>query len=301
MVALVTGEPLHARGTDVATRRARLERGGRDRIAALRVAGVEAAPDPAHALLGAPGRERLRHHAPLALLLQAVVADRRRGGQRLLDVAGLELVHRAGVVSPHAGIAIGLQFHAHRQAVLLRRRSAPARGFHLAEAAAEVLYVMRDLMGDDIGLGEIARGAKALLQVAEKREVDVQLFVARTVERPHRRLSHAAGGAHLPFIQNKRGRTVAKARILEHAAPHLLGAAEHFCDELPGLVRRRALGGVLRGRSAAGLLGHVHHRSRVDAKEVSDQRDDDAAHAEPAADHAHPAPVLDVVARALIS
>src|SRR5688572_19899506 len=177
-----------------------LERGGRERIAALRVAGVEAAPEPALALLGAAVREGLRHHAPLALLLQAVVADRRRGGQRLLDVAGLELVHRAGVVSPHAGVAVGLQFHAYRQVVLLRRRGSPARGFHPAEAAAEVLYVMRDLVGDDIGLSEIARGSKALLQVAEKPEVDVQLLVARTIERPHCRLSHAAGGAHLSLV-----------------------------------------------------------------------------------------------------
>ena len=34
--------------------------------------------------------ERLRHHAALGLLLQAVVADRRRGAERLFQVTLLE-------------------------------------------------------------------------------------------------------------------------------------------------------------------------------------------------------------------
>jgi len=118
-----------------------------------------------------------------------------------------------------------------------------------------------------------------LARRGEEAEIQIDLLVARAVERPHRGLSHAAGGAHLSLIQDKRRRTVAQAGILEHTAPDLLGTAEHLRDELPGFVRRRALRGVLRRRSAAGLLRHVHHRTRVDAQEVGDQRDDDAAHA----------------------
>src|SRR6185295_10239696 len=91
-----------------------LKRGGRERIAVLRPAGIQAALEPAHALRGRAVREGLRHHAPLRLFLQTVVADRRRGVERLGDIARIELVHRAGVVSPYAGIAVGLELHAHR-------------------------------------------------------------------------------------------------------------------------------------------------------------------------------------------
>src|SRR5689334_25241471 len=49
-----------------------LKRGGRERIAVLRAAGVEAALEPAHALRGRAVRERLRHHPALRLFLEAV-------------------------------------------------------------------------------------------------------------------------------------------------------------------------------------------------------------------------------------
>jgi hypothetical protein len=48
------------------------------------------------------------------------------------------------------------------------------------------------------------------------------------------------------------------------------------------------------------LLRDVRHHRGIDAEEVGDQRDDDPAHAQAAADHADAAPVLDVVACALV-
>ena len=45
----------------------------------------------------------------LRLLLNAIVADGRRGVQRLVDLAGLELTTLLRVVGPHAGEAVGLQ------------------------------------------------------------------------------------------------------------------------------------------------------------------------------------------------
>ncbi len=102
------------------------------------------------------------------------------------------------------------------------------------------------LVGDHVGLGEIARGAEARLQVAEEREVDVELLVAGTVEGAHGRLPHAAGRAHLPVIENQRRGAVLAVRLLEDLAPDVLGAAENLGDELPHLVRGRALGRLAR-------------------------------------------------------
>ena len=73
----------------------------------------------------------------LGFLLQAVVANRRRGVQAFFDVARIELDPSCGepprfrrFVSPHAGVAIGLQLDAHRALVRvaaerLRSRACP--------------------------------------------------------------------------------------------------------------------------------------------------------------------------------
>src|SRR5690349_2290172 len=111
--------------------------GGGESVAVLRPAGVEAALEPARALRGTSVRERFGHHAPLRLLLQPIVADGARRVQRLLEVAGIELLHHAGVVSPHAGIAIRLQLHAHGDAACALRAS--ARRLEAAERAGELL------------------------------------------------------------------------------------------------------------------------------------------------------------------
>src|SRR4029453_4407545 len=83
-----------------------------ERVALARVAGVEAALEPGHALLGRAVRELLRHDAAVAELLQAIVADGGRRAQRFLEIARIQLhgaARRAawlrGVVAPHAGIA----------------------------------------------------------------------------------------------------------------------------------------------------------------------------------------------------
>ena len=86
-------------------------------------------------------------------------------------------------VGPHPGIAIGLKLD--RDLLLVAVRSA-------AQLALEVLDVVADFVGDDIGLGEIARRAEAAAQFVEEGRVDVNALVGRAVERPHRRLRRAA-------------------------------------------------------------------------------------------------------------
>src|SRR5215475_3690505 len=91
-----------------------------ERVALAGIARVDPTLEPAHALGGAPVRERLRHDAARRLSLQAIVADRGGGVQALLDVAGLEdLARTLGVAGPDARQAIGLQLHAHLERVAL--------------------------------------------------------------------------------------------------------------------------------------------------------------------------------------
>ena len=64
-----------------------------------------------------------------------------------------------------------------------------ARRLDLIGDAEQLLHVMADLMGDDIGLGEVAGRAEAVLQLLVEVEVDIDLLVVRAVERAH--LRHA--------------------------------------------------------------------------------------------------------------
>src|SRR5262245_15632788 len=92
----------------------------RERVAIARPPRVEPALEPAHPLLRGPVRERFRNDTALALLLQAVVADRGCRIESFRDVALLELVHVAGMITPDARVAVGLQLHAHRHLIEIR-------------------------------------------------------------------------------------------------------------------------------------------------------------------------------------
>jgi hypothetical protein len=52
---------------------------------------------------------------------------------------------------------------------------------------------MTELVSDDVRAREVAGRAESLAQLVEERQVEIDLLVARTVERPGRRLRHATG------------------------------------------------------------------------------------------------------------
>ena len=93
------------------------ELAGAEGIAAAGVAGLEAAVEPANALIGGAVAEGIGAHAAGRVALEGVVTDRGGGGQGLLDVALLEDLALARGVGPHTGVAVGLEFEAHRGAV----------------------------------------------------------------------------------------------------------------------------------------------------------------------------------------
>src|SRR5580700_2310902 len=101
-------------------RRPALQRTRRQRIAARNLAAIEAGLEPALALFRGAVGEGVGHDVALHLFLQPVVADRGRGLQGLVDVAGVEeIVLLLGAVRPHAGEAVGLQLDAHLELVRL--------------------------------------------------------------------------------------------------------------------------------------------------------------------------------------
>ena len=64
---------------------------------------------------------------------------------------------------------------------------------HLAVDAEDVLNVMAVLVGDHVHLGEIPRRAESRLQFVVEARIDIDLPIARAVERPGGGVSETAG------------------------------------------------------------------------------------------------------------
>src|SRR5258708_21794337 len=100
------------------------------------------------------------------------------------------------MVGPHAGEAVGLQLDAYLGCIALARAHALLRLLHLRQNAEEVLHVMPDLVGDDVGLRELASlaaaAAEAVLQIVEERSVEINALILRAVEWSHGGLRETA-------------------------------------------------------------------------------------------------------------
>ena len=247
--------------------------------------------------------EAVGHHPARRLPLQRIVADRGCRRQCRVDIAGFEEARTLLLlaVDPDAGQAIRLQLDLDLQRVGFRLAAGLLlQPLHPRQDAEQVLDVMAGLMGDDIGRREFAgaarAAAKARLDLAEETGVEEDLLVRRAVERPHRRLRHAAA----PAIGGVAKQHDARPRIilpagLEDLAPAVVDLAENAGDHAADLVLRRA--GLGRSRPAIGLVGRrlvaagedfgaADQDARIDAEGVADEAEhDDGADAEPATAH----------------
>src|SRR5258705_12938295 len=158
---------------------------------------------------------------------------------------------------------------------------------------------MSGFMGDDIGRGEFARIArtavKPRLDLTEEPGIEKDLLVRRAIERPHRRLRHAAAPAIGGVAKQYDARTgIGLTAGLEDFAPAVVDLAEDTGDHAAHLVGRRAgLGGR---RPAIGLIARrlptgenfraADQDARIDAEGVADETEHNhGADAEPAAAH----------------
>src|SRR4029079_19266493 len=209
-------------------------------IAAFELAALITALEPALALGRGAVSEGVRHDIALRLLLDLVVADRARRIQRVVDIAGLDDVFTLlGVIGEDAGEAIGLQFDAHLQSIRLGLAHALPHRLHLIHDAEQLLHVMANLVGDDIGLREIALYAEAVLQLLVEVEVNINLLVVGTVEGTHCRHAGAAGRADRYRIEHELRLAIGVAVLAEDVLPDVLGVGEHHADELPEVVLAR--------------------------------------------------------------
>src|SRR5262245_55430289 len=258
-------------------------------------------------------REGVGHDIALRLLLDAIVADRARRPERILDIARFDNVLTfLGAIGPDAGEAIGLKFHAHLERIGLCLPHALFERFDLIGDAEKLLHVMTDLMRDNVGLRHVSWRAEAVLEVLIEVEVDIDLFVEGAIKRTHLCHADAASGTRSATEQNECGIGIALAITGEEVSPNVFGIGKHHGHELLEIVfargprsldRRtllprygkvRCVGALLRkadigevrlvpARPATGPAG-LHDDPRIEAEEEhQSEQDKKAENADPAA------------------
>ena len=176
--------------------------------------------------------ERLGLHVSACLLLQVVVANLLCTVDGLLDIACLErAVGGILIVAPYAGIVIGQQLQTYADLVGLHLVHLAHLLVCLVECAQEVLHVVTHLVGDDVGIGEVTVGSQLRLHLGEEREVDVQLLVARAIERAHRCAGLSAGTVDAAREEHQRGGIIRLAHLLEDLGPDVLGGCQYLARE----------------------------------------------------------------------
>jgi hypothetical protein len=73
------------------------------------------------------------------------------------------------MVTPQPGKTVGLQFQADRQRIRLGLAETALCTPDLVADTQQVLYMVPDLVGDDIGLGKVTGGTVLLFQVLRNR------------------------------------------------------------------------------------------------------------------------------------
>ena len=220
-------------------------------------------------------RERLRHHVAHAFFLQTVITDGAGGTQCLLDIALLEhLATAVGMIAPQPGKTVGLQFQLYGQCIRLGLADAALRLPDLVADTQQVLHVMADLVGNDVGLGEVTGRPVPLFEVLEEGEVDVDLVIGRAVERSHRGCCHAAGGLYGAGEHHQHWFPVVETAGPEYGVPGVLRIRQHHRDEVrePFLFRRRTV--LVSCRDRCSTLLHLQQHLRIDAEEIGQRQGD---------------------------
>src|SRR4051794_18942776 len=93
---------------------------------------------------------------------------------------------------PDTREAIRHQLDSHRELVALDLADFLLPLLHARQDAELVLDVVAHLVRDYVRIGEVAARAEPALHLLEERQIDVDLLIERTIERPHGRLRAAA-------------------------------------------------------------------------------------------------------------
>ena len=116
-------------------------------------------------------------------------------------------------MGPDARVVVGLELEHDRQPVRFGLAGLALQPRDLLAGAQEVLDVVADLVGDHVGLGELAGGLESLRELLVEGQVEVELLVGGAVKRPDRGTGRAAA------LESAPGRGTGPASAFDTACP----------------------------------------------------------------------------------
>src|SRR5262249_37538305 len=87
---------------------------------------------------------------------------------------------------------------------------------------------MTDFMRDHISAGKLSRCVQLSLHILVKAEIDVHLFVPRTIKRTHRRIAEAARRFGAAVVEDQRRLAIFFAHLSEQIAPDGFGVVKDY-------------------------------------------------------------------------
>src|SRR6516165_738978 len=149
--------------------------GGIDRLALGQVAGLQTSAEPTYFLLRGTvspvpaAGHRAGVHVAVGVEPEAIITDCRQQPEHRFHVARFEDVPGLiGVVGPDSGEEIRLKLEANPQPFLLVLAQPRLASPLLLGNPQELLDMMSNLVGDDVGAGEVTRCVEPLLQLLEE-------------------------------------------------------------------------------------------------------------------------------------
>src|SRR5207253_9390839 len=164
-----------------------------------------------------------------------------------------------------------------------------------------MLYVMPELVRQDICLGKVAGRAKAALKLVIKAEIDIDLLIEWTVERAHRGLGRAATGSGHIAEEHELRVLIRHTALGEDRPPRVLHIVEHEGNELHETIfGGRARHFAIRSRGARAVGGRCAAGHKIPTEDETQYEQYDGAtdsHSGPTAGKEAtplPAPIFDV-------
>jgi hypothetical protein len=85
---------------------------------------------------------------------------------------------------------------------------------------------MSNLMGNDVGLGEVPRRTEAIAKLVEKAQVQIDFLISRAIERSHGGIRKSTGGLHFASEKMELGFRVRFSHFSEFGIPDVFGVRQ---------------------------------------------------------------------------